>query len=190
MSLRHLPNMLCVLRMLLVYPLAQWILQGRYPEVLALFAVAAFTDALDGSLAKRFGWTSELGKHLDPLADKLLLVTMFLCLSMQATRAVVAHGAACCCATLVIVFGGAHLSRALRPVHGNPTIASKTNTLTQILFCLAVVAAAGYDWPPAWAITALGALVFVSTCVSGLDYVLIYSRRAAAVVQRAPRSGG
>ena len=48
--------------------------------MLALFALAAFTDGLDGFLAKRFGWTSELGKHLDPLADKLLLVTVFVCL--------------------------------------------------------------------------------------------------------------
>jgi cardiolipin synthase len=182
MSLRHLPNMLCVLRMVLVYPLAQWILQGRYPEVLALFAVAAFTDALDGALAKRFGWTSELGKHLDPLADKLLLITTFLCLSMQGlvpwwlTACVLLRD-------VVIVFGGLAYRALFGQLHGNPTIASKANTLTQILFSLAVVAAAGYDWPPAWAITALGALVFVSTCVSGLDYVLIYSRRAAAVVQ-------
>ena len=82
MSLRFLPNLLCVLRILLVFPVALWILQGRYPAVLGLFALAAFTDALDGFLAKRFGWTSELGKVLDPAADKLLLVTVFVCLSV------------------------------------------------------------------------------------------------------------
>ena len=74
MSLRFLPNLLCVLRMLLVYPVALFILDGRYAVVLPVIAVAAFTDALDGFLAKRFGWETELGKHLDPLADKLLLV--------------------------------------------------------------------------------------------------------------------
>ena len=82
MSLRHLPNLLCVLRILMVYPVAHSILTGRYPAVMALFAVAAFTDALDGFLAKRFDWTSELGKVLDPLADKLLLLTVFICLSI------------------------------------------------------------------------------------------------------------
>jgi cardiolipin synthase len=62
MSLRHLPNVLCILRILLVYPVGHWILQGRYEEVLALFALAAFTDALDGFLAKTFDWTSDLGR--------------------------------------------------------------------------------------------------------------------------------
>jgi cardiolipin synthase len=66
------------------------------------------------------------------------------------------------------------------PVHGSPTIASKLNTLLQILFCLAVVAAAAYGWPPGWALSALGGLVIVSTAVSGLDYVLTYSRRASS----------
>jgi len=85
MTLRFLPNLLCVLRLLLVYPVAHGILQGHYPQVLALFAIAAFTDGLDGFLAKRFGWESELGRVLDPLADKLLLVTVFICLSICAT---------------------------------------------------------------------------------------------------------
>ena len=54
MSLRHLPNLLCVLRILMVYPVAHWILQERYADVMLLFAVAASTDGLDGFLAKRF----------------------------------------------------------------------------------------------------------------------------------------
>jgi len=66
-----------------VYPVAHWILQERYADVMLLFAVAASTDGLDGFLAKRFGWTSKLGKFLDPLADKLLLLTVFICLSVN-----------------------------------------------------------------------------------------------------------
>ena len=61
MSLRHLPNMLCLLRIALVYPVAHWIMQGRFADVMLLFAIAASTDALDGFLAKRFGWQSVLG---------------------------------------------------------------------------------------------------------------------------------
>jgi cardiolipin synthase len=126
MSLRHLPNLLCGLRILLIYPVAHGILAGHYPAVMGLFAIAAFTDGLDGFLAKRFGWQSELGKVLDPVADKLLLVTMFICLAVVARAA----------------FGGA---------------------------------------PGGALVTALGALATVTTAVSGIDYVLIYSRRAAAV---------
>lgn len=182
MSLRYIPNLLCVLRMLLVYPVAYWILQGRFPAVMGLFALAAFTDALDGFLAKRFGWTSELGKMLDPAADKLLLITVFVCLSVTGlapwwlTALVILRD-------LVIVCGALTYRQLFGPVRGSPTAASKLNTLCQIVFCLAVVATAAYGWPGATAITALGALVLLTTAVSGIDYVLMYSRRAADVVR-------
>ena len=180
MSLRHLPNLLCVLRMALVYPVGASILDGRYPQVMALFAVAAFTDGLDGFLAKRFGWTSELGKLLDPMADKLLLITVFACLSVAdlspwwLTAVVLLRD-------LVIVFGGLVYRGLFGPLEGRPTLCSKLNTVCQIVFCLAVVSQAAYGWPREPAITALGALVLVTTAVSGIDYVLIYVRRAAAV---------
>jgi len=79
-------------------PVAHGILAGHYPAVMGLFAIAAFTDGLDGFLAKRFGWQSELGKVLDPVADKLLLVTMFICLAVVG---LVRGGSPgwCCCAT-------------------------------------------------------------------------------------------
>jgi cardiolipin synthase len=180
MSLRHLPNLLCALRIVLVYPVASWILQGRYPAVMALFGVAAFTDALDGFLAKRFNWTSELGKHLDPLADKLLLVTVFTCLSVAGLAPWWLTGVVLL-RDLVIVFGGLTYRALFGPLEGRPTLRSKLNTCCQIGFCLAVVSRAAYDWPPESAITTLGALVFVTTAVSGIEYVLIYARRAAAV---------
>jgi cardiolipin synthase len=187
MSLRHLPNLLCVLRILMVYPVAHWILQERYADVMLLFAVAASTDALDGFLAKRFGWTSKLGKLLDPLADKLLLVTVFICLSLNGVVPWVLTGLVLL-RDLVIVFGALTYKVLFGPVNGNPTIASKINTLAQIVFCLAVVAAAASQWPPQWAVLTLGAFVLFSTCVSGIDYTLIYVRRAQAVVrERASR---
>jgi cardiolipin synthase (CMP-forming) len=189
MSLRYLPNLLCVLRILLVYPVASWILAGRYQEVMLLFALAAFTDALDGFLAKRFGWTSELGKVLDPVADKLLLVTVFVCLSVTGrvpwwlTAVVILRD-------LVILFGALTYKRLFGPVHGSPTVASKVNTLCQIVFCLAVVAAAGYGVPGPGAVTALGALVLLTTAVSGIDYTLIYIRRAVEVTRRRAAAAG
>jgi cardiolipin synthase len=187
MSLRHLPNLLCVLRMLLVYPVAHWILQGRYADVLLLFALAASTDALDGFLAKRFGWTSKLGQFLDPLADKLLLLAVFICLSLRGDVPWVLT-ALVLLRDLVIAFGALTYKMLFGPVNGSPSIASKINTLAQVLYCLSVVAAAAHQWPPAWSVATLGALVLVSTCVSGIDYTLIYVRRAQAVVrERAPQ---
>jgi cardiolipin synthase len=182
MSLRFLPNLLCVLRILLVYPVAHGVLQGEYPMVLVLFAIAAFTDGLDGFLAKRYGWTSELGGHLDPLADKLLLVTVFVCLSLSRlapwwlTATVLLRDVA-------IVSGAIAYRIVAGPFRGLPTLQSKFNTFCQILFCLAVVAQAAFGLPGEDLVSTTGALAFVTTVVSGLDYVLVYSRRAVAAAQ-------
>ena len=80
MRARDIPNLLCILRMFLAVPIAWMILGGDYLPALVLFFVAGFTDGLDGFLAKRFGWQSELGGLLDPIADKLLMFSAFVCL--------------------------------------------------------------------------------------------------------------
>jgi cardiolipin synthase len=177
--LRHIPNLLSLVRIALVYPVAVLILDGQFSAVMLLFGVSALTDALDGYLAKRCGWATELGRHLDPLADKLLLVTVFVCLSMVGmipwwlTLLVFMRD-------LVIGLGALVYKIVFGPVNGHPTVPSKLNTLLQILYCLAVVARAAYGLPPSPVIVTLGALVLATTFVSGLDYVLIYVRRAAA----------
>src|SRR5258706_3055754 len=77
---RHLPNISGVLRIALIWPIVGRLAAGEYRLTLLLFVVAAASDGVDGWLAKRFAWTSRLGKFLDPLADKLLLVSVFLVL--------------------------------------------------------------------------------------------------------------
>ena len=74
----HIPNAICIMRMLLVIPTVAALLQRRFDLALLLVFVAGLSDAADGYLAKRFDWSSRLGGLLDPLADKLLLVTLFL----------------------------------------------------------------------------------------------------------------
>jgi cardiolipin synthase len=183
--MRHIPNALCILRMLLVVPVAWLLSAGEYQLTLWLFAFAGFTDGLDGFLAKRCGWMSELGKILDPLADKILLVGVFI--TLAALGAVPVWLAATAVARdLVITFGAItykHLY-GYGELHGRPTAISKLNTLGQIIFLLLVVAARASDITPLVAITALGAFVFVTTVVSGLDYVITYSRRAVEVSRR------
>jgi cardiolipin synthase (CMP-forming) len=183
MSLSSLPNLLCVLRMLLAVPVVWTLVEGHYGWTLGLFFVAAVTDGLDGYLAKRFDWTSELGKVLDPLADKLLLVSTFITLTviglvpLWLTATVVARD--------LVISGGAGVYRVLfGPLDGRPTQPSKVNTLLQLAYVLGVVANAA--WPavlPDAVILALGAAAFVLTVVSGIDYVLIYARKARHVAR-------
>lgn len=182
MSLRQLPNVICVARIALVVPIAQTLVSGDFITTLWLFAVAAASDGLDGFLAKRFGWATELGKFLDPLADKLLLVTVFI------TLAAVGHtplwlAVIVVTRDVVIGAGAAVYARLFGPLRGQPTAVSKFNTGVQILYVLALVASLGMGWPPDPVVTALGAAVFATTMVSGIDYVITYSQRAAAVAR-------
>ena len=79
-TLRHLPNIISVARIVLIVPVVWMLLSGRYTSAFWLFVIAGASDGLDGFLAKRFGWSSRLGGILDALADKLLLVSAFVCL--------------------------------------------------------------------------------------------------------------
>ena len=175
--MRHIPNALCILRMLLVVPVAWLLSAGEYQLTLWVFAFAGFTDGLDGFLAKRCGWMSELGKILDPLADKILLVGVFITL---ATLDIVPVWLA---ATAVLrdatITAGAISYNALYGYpNGKPTIISKINTGCQILYLLLAVAAMAGDWSLHTGLIVLGALVFVTTVVSGIDYVVTYTRKA------------
>lgn len=175
--MRHIPNALCVLRMLLVVPVAWLLIRGEYRLTLGVFAFAAATDGLDGYLAKRFGWTSELGKILDPLADKILLVSVFLMLA--ALGLVPWWLALTAVARDVIITAGAITYNWLYGYpHGRPTSVSKLNTLCQILYLLLVVGSQAVGVTAQAMLTILGALVFVTTVVSGIDYVITYSRKA------------
>lgn len=182
-SLRFIPNALCILRMLLVVPVSWLLLQHDFVLTMWIFAVAAVTDGLDGFLAKRCGWTSELGKILDPLADKILLVGVFLTLAamdlVPMWLAVVAIGR-----DVVITAGAILYNWLYGDPQGHPTWISKLNTLCQIVFLLLVVGAHALERVPQQMLTALGALVFVTTMISGIDYVLTYSRKAAAMNRR------
>jgi cardiolipin synthase len=181
-SLRQLPNLICVARIALVVPIAITVHEGDYRLTLLLFGVAAFSDALDGFLAKRFGWTTELGKVLDPLADKLLLVTVFIMLAVVGLTPVWLAGLVVS-RDVVIGLGAWAFTLWFGPLNGRPTAISKINTGVQLLYVLAAVAAAGFEWPPAILVLLLGAAVLVTTGVSGLDYVMTYTRRARAVVR-------
>ena len=178
----NIPNFITLGRIISV-PVIFWLLlSGQSRIAFFVFLAAGISDAVDGYLAKRFNWTSELGKVLDPAADKLLLVTVFICLSVAdlvpwwLTAVVLLRD-------LVIVIGAGVYRLLFGPVRGQPTRQSKLNTCCQILFCLSVVSEAAFGWPGQPVQIALGALAFITTAVSGLDYVLIYSRRAAAVAR-------
>jgi cardiolipin synthase len=177
--MRHIPNIISVIRILLVVPIVFALFQHNFARTTILFAVAAVSDAVDGLLAKRFGWQSELGGILDPIADKLLLATVLIALSMLQLVPLWLMVAAVA-RDIIIVSGAAAYRFFIGPLTAHPSVVSKINTLCQATYILAVIGHAEFSVPPAWVTTWLGALVFATVVISGIDYVMVYGKRAAA----------
>ena len=163
--------------MALVWPIVMALQGGDYALSVVLFMVAAVSDGLDGYLAKRFGWTSEFGKIIDPLADKLLLVAVFITASWLGLTPVWLAAAAIA-RDVMISFGAIIFRLWFGPLRGRPTIVSKINTLFQLGYLLGVMMKAAFEFPPAEIVDALAVITFVTTVLSGGDYILAFTRRA------------
>jgi cardiolipin synthase len=175
--LRQLPNAITAARMLLVVPLA-WSLQDfRFHTALAIALVAGASDALDGWLAKRYGWQTWLGGLLDPVADKLFLdgtfVGLWLAGAVPVWFMLLAIGR-----DVVIVSGAVTYNALVGPVAGDPTLLSKATTVAQVAMVLVLlIGLAIRPVPPAESVAML-VVVTVLTLASGIDYVVRWSRRA------------
>ena len=177
MSLSWLPNAISLMRIVLVAPIVILIARGEYGWALVLFAVAGFSDGVDGYLAVRFNWSTRLGALLDPAADKLLMTALFVTLAWQGLIPVWL-AALVILRDAVIVAGALAYNYLIKPVPGEPTHISKLNTALQMLFVLFVISRAAFAWPDEITITLLGAAVLVTVVISGIDYVLSWTRRA------------
>lgn len=179
-SLRSAPNLLTLLRICLMPFLVAAILEGRYGLSFVLFLVAGITDALDGTLARLLKQRTMLGQYLDPVADKLLLSTLFLVLT---------HEGLIPARVTVLVFGrdlgilvvSALLYAATGRREFLPSIFGKANTLCQVTAVAAVLLhqLTPAEWVEVFRNGALGATM-VLTVVSGLHYSWTAARRVGA----------
>jgi cardiolipin synthase len=172
-----LPNIITFLRFLLLPPVVLLLLNRRYDAALLVFALAGFSDALDGYLAKRYHWTSRLGALLDPLADKLMLVSGFVTLGWLGlippwlVALIILRD-------VVIVTGAIVYHLRIEKLEAAPSGVSKLNTFAQILLILAVMFSQAFRPLPAFWMDALIYGVLLTTLWSGLDYVLTWGRKA------------
>lgn len=177
MTGHSIPNSITLLRILLVAPLVVALGGGDYGLAFSLFVVAGVSDAVDGYLAKRFGWESRLGAVLDPLADKLLMVASYLMLlwlghlPLWLVAVVIGRDG-------VILLGAAAYRLLFGTIEMAPRLASKANTFLQIVL-VAVVLLALCCYPlPTGLQTVLMLAVLVFSLWSGLEYVLVWARYA------------
>jgi cardiolipin synthase (CMP-forming) len=179
MQSKHIPNLITGLRFALVLPLVWLLIQGHYALASCLFAIMGVSDAVDGLLAKHYRWHSKLGEYMDPLADKLMLVSTYLTLGWLG----ILPGwlvAAVIVRDVVIVSGALAFQLVTRRLAMEPTLLSKLNTGAQIALVLAAI----FDQFLPIANVVLVALivtVLATTVGSGLDYVFKWTRRTRSL---------
>jgi len=138
-----IPNLITLARILLV-PIVVWtIASGAMLAAFVLFVLAGVSDAVDGFLAKRFHMTTVLGAYLDPLADKALIVSIYLTLGINGeiprwlVILVVSRD--------ILIVGGIMLSWLMgSPLKIKPLLVSKLNTVVQIVFACVVLGSLGF----------------------------------------------
>ena len=177
MKARDIPNLISFLRILLTLPIVWLLFERQFSYALMLFAVAGFSDGLDGFLAKRFHWQSHLGGLLDPLADKALLMSSFLVLGglglipIWLVILVIFRD-------LTIMGGALYYHFSVEEVNAHPSLISKLNTLLQIMLVLLVVTDAGPYPLPGLLLQGLIWTTGLTTLISGALYVWVWTNKA------------
>ncbi len=183
---RSAPNILTLLRICMAPFLVAAVLDNRYETGFILFVLAGLSDALDGLLARKLKQSTALGQYLDPVADKLLLSTLFVVLTHQGLIPL---------EVTVLVFGrdigivlvSAILFAAAGRREFAPSIFGKANTLAQIV-AVAVVLLHQFTtqfWVVALRSVALD-LTMILTVVSGLHYAWIVAHRGTPSAEGGP----
>jgi cardiolipin synthase len=175
-----IPNLITLGRILLV-PVVVWaIASGAMLAAFGLFLVAGISDAVDGYLAKRFNMASELGSYLDPLADKALIVSIYLTLGIAGTIPrwlvilVVSRD--------IMIVGAVMLSWLIgSPLMVKPLLVSKLNTVAQIVFACVVLASLGFQFQADTLILVLMGLVAALSLLSIAAYVAEWVRHMNSV---------
>lgn len=173
-----LPNLITLGRILLV-PIVVWAIAfGEVQLAFWLFLLAGVSDAIDGFLAKNFGMQTELGAYLDPLADKALLVSIYVTLAIAG---LIPRWVAIAVVARDVMIVGAIMLAALmaRPVKIRPLVVSKVNTTAQIAFAAMVLASDGFGLSLGYAFH-LGLLaVGLLTALSAAAYLAEWMRHVA-----------
>jgi cardiolipin synthase (CMP-forming) len=174
-----IPNLITLARILLV-PVVIWaITSGEMRVAFLLFFAAGLSDAVDGFLAKRFGMATELGAYLDPVADKAMIVSIYVALGIA--EALPRWLVILVVSRDVMIVGAVILSWLVdKPIALKPLLVSKLNTAAQIALALTILAAIGFTFDATVAVEGLTVLVASLTLLSIAFYVVEWVRHMNA----------
>jgi cardiolipin synthase (CMP-forming) len=177
-QLRHLPNLITCIRFILIGPILWSLLAKCYPLAFYLFVIAGLSDGLDGLLARFFAWTTPLGALLDPLADKLLLMSCFIVLAylkqipLWLTLMVIGRD--------IWIMGGALLYRYwVGPLDYKPVWISKLNTFFQLVLVSLLIIKLAFFKRHIELIPPIIEAVFVTTLLSFIQYTWMWFWQAS-----------
>jgi cardiolipin synthase len=143
---RSLPNLISLARLVLVPAIISMISTQRWKEASVVFVIAGLSDALDGWIAKTFNLRTELGAYLDPLADKALIVSIYVALAIVGVLP--APVAIIVVARDAMIVGAFMISWFLnKPMAVRPLLISKLNTLVQLACAALILGAKAFGVP-------------------------------------------
>ena len=180
-----IPNLLTVFRMVLIPIFVSLLFYQRFLLALVVFIAAGITDGLDGLLARRFHQQSQLGTILDPIADKLMLVTAFVVLSMRSVfpQPLPKHlpvpfwvTVAAISRDVFIIVGAAAINMMTGFRGFRPSLLGKINTTVQIIAIAAIIFAASVPRGTGYYLPTIYTTVFTFAILSGAHYVFFVSR--------------
>jgi cardiolipin synthase len=181
----NLPNAITIARILSVPVLIWLIVAGEYLLAFWLFVLAGVSDGVDGYIAKHFNQRTELGAYLDPIADKLMLVSIFVALGLL--RVLPPWLVILVVTRDIMIVGGVVLATLLeQPVKMKPLLLSKLNTAAQIILAGLVLAVLGFDLPSRELVLVGSVIVAALTIASGTQYVTTWIKSMAS---SSPRQG-
>ncbi|RMG91957.1 MAG: CDP-alcohol phosphatidyltransferase family protein [Zetaproteobacteria bacterium] len=173
----NLPNLLTLARMLLT-PFIVYAILEQQPELALLFMVAAgMTDMLDGAIARMFNQRTVVGAYMDPLADKLMLISAIVTLYAMGQVPLFLF-LAIVFRDIVIILGAIAYEIVTRKLTMAPTVTSKITTFFQITLVLSVLVQMGWGIMPDWLMLGLEWLTFAFTVLSGIQYMVVWMGKA------------
>lgn len=186
MKASDIPNLISFLRILLVAPTTYFLLNQEYKVAFSLFLIAGLSDGIDGLLARQFGWQTRLGAILDPIGDKLLLVSCYLALGWLGHLPVMLV-VLVLLRDIVIISGAISYHVFIEEVTIQPLLISKLNTLLQIMLVVLIIFGLSGLAYSTWVTPAMTEiliwLVYVTTFASGIVYMRSWGRRAVSITR-------
>lgn len=179
---QYIPNLITSTRIFLVPCLIWMLFHQQFERSLLLVLFMGISDALDGFLARCYGWKTTLGSYLDPLADKLMLLSAFIAFAVLGwvpwwlASIIVARD-------VVLLVGAIYYHLTTRQLRMGPLPISKINTFAQIILAVSLICSQ-VSVIHEQLLNALMAIVVCTTIASGMRYVMEWSRRAAKIVQK------